>query len=260
MAYTAYDWQQTLAEKADYAEGRLRRGSPVVALSLPEGVLLLSVRRGGQAKLFEIYDRLALGALGTPSDLELVRQWAVDFSHAEGFQRSPEDVTIQRVVGFAISPAFKRAFSDPLRMPLVLKAAFAQVGDRPEDDHLFTLDYDGEFARRDRCATVAGTREAESRMDEALDGSRPEDLNEALPLALRAWAAGQWQPPAPEDDAETDDDTLVLPSDQEGARVLRRALDEGGRVEAALIERDTARERHYRPLRDDELAPHLPGA
>jgi len=171
MAYTAYDWQQTLAEKADYAEGRLRRGSPVVALGLPEGVLLLSVRRG-QAKLFEVYDRLALGALGTPSDLELVRQWAVDFSHAEGFQRSPEDVTIQRVVGFAISPAFKRAFSDPLRMPLVLKAAFAQVGASMEDDHLFTLNYDGEFARRDRYAAVAGAREAEGRMDEVLDGLR----------------------------------------------------------------------------------------
>ncbi len=259
MAYTAYDWQQTLAEKADYAEGRLRRGSPVVALSVPEGVLLLSVRRG-QAKLFEIYDRLALGALGTPSDLELVRQWSVDFSHAEGFQRSPEDVTIQRVVGFAISPAFKRAFSDPLRMPLVLKAAFAQVGDRIEDDHLFTLDYDGEFARRDRYAVVAGSREAESRMDELLHGAQPDDLNEALSLALGAWAAGQWQPPAPEDDARADKDASVLPSEQERADALKRVLAEGGRVEAALIERDTSRERRYRPLRADELAPHLPGA
>jgi len=42
--------------------------------------------------------------------------------------------------------------------------------------------------------------------------------------------------------------------------VLRRALDEGGRVEAALIERDTPRERRYRPLRDNEFAPHLPSA
>jgi len=144
-------------------------------------------------------------------------------------------------------------------MPIVLKAAFAQVGDRIEDDHLFTLDYDGEFARRDRCAVVAGSREAEGRMGELLHGARPDDLNEALPLALGAWAAGQWQPPAPEDEARADN-ASVLPSEQERADALKRVLAEGGRVEAALIERDTPRERRYRPLRADELAPHLPGA
>jgi proteasome alpha subunit len=208
MPYTAYDWQQTLAEKADYAEGRLRRGSPVVALSLPEGILLLSLRRS-QAKLYEVYDRLALGALGTPSDLEVVRQLAVDFSHAEGFQRSPEDVSIQRVVGFAISPLFKRAFSDPLRMPLVLRAVFAQLGETPEDDLFFVLGYDGEFARRSGRVGIAGSERAEARMREALQDAEPPDLEAGLHLALEAWAVGHWQP---ETEADNASETDPLPS------------------------------------------------
>ena len=94
MAYSPYDWRQTLQEKADYVEDRLRGGSPVIALSCREGVLLLTLR-GTQRKLYELYERLAFGGLGNPSDLETIRQTAIDFCHAEGFQRSPEDVSIQ---------------------------------------------------------------------------------------------------------------------------------------------------------------------
>lgn len=255
MAYTAYDWQQTLIEKADYAEGRLRHGSPVSAISCQDGILLLTVRKS-QPKLYEIYDRLAMGALGNPSDLETVRQFAVDFSHAEGYQRSAEDVSIQRVVGFAISPAFKRAFSDPRLMPMVLKAVFAQVGDTPAEDALFVLGFDGEFHRRQAAACIAGSAQAEARMMEVFSQNKAKTLKEAISLALRAWAAGQW---SPEDRASNDKDRVeASPPAPEGDALLKQALSQGECVEAAVLERHVPRDRRFRTLIPEETAPFLP--
>lgn len=259
MAYTAYDWQQTLIEKADYAEGRLRHGSPVAALSCDEGMLLLTVRKN-QPKLYEIYDRLAMGALGNPSDLETVRQFAVDFSHAEGYQRSAEDVSIQRVVGFAISPAFKRAFSDPRLMPMVLKAVFAQVGETPEEDALFVLSYDGEFHRRQGAACIAGSAQAESRMAEVFKQGKSKQLKDAISLALSAWIAGQWSPPEHREtkDKGQSEGPLQLPSTSEGEALLQQALAQGDCVEAALLARRVARDRRFRALSPLEISPFLP--
>lgn len=262
MAYTAYDWQQTLAEKADYAESRLRHGSPVVALSYDEGILLLTVRRS-QPKIYEIYDRLALGALGNPSDLEVIRQFAVDFSHAEGFQRSAEDVSIQRVVGFAISPMFKRSFSDPRRMPLVLRSLFAQVGQTPEEDQLLVLGYDGEFHRKEKIALIAGTNVAEARMQEALKEADIDHLKSAVKWALYAWSVGQWQPEEDENGDQKNEDkdaesSLSLPSEKEGKAVLEEFLEVGDKIEAAILQRSTQREQRYQTLDASVLAPFLP--
>jgi len=224
MAYTAYDWQQTLLEKADYADSRLRHGSPVVALSYDEGILLLTVRKG-QGKLFEIYDRLAMGALGNPSDLEAVRQFAVDFSHREGYQRSSEDVSVQRVIGFAVSPTFKRAFSDPRSMPIVLKSVFVQLGETPQEDVLLVLGYDGEFHHRSGHAFIAGTDEAQQRIATVLKGAKVNSQKSALELALNAWVAGHWRPN--QDGAEHESrnqNEVLLPDKQEQAKLLQDTL------------------------------------
>lgn len=249
MAYTAYDWQQTLAEKADYAESRLHHGQPVVAVSYPKGLLLLTFRKN-QQKIFEIYDRLVLGALGSPSDLEAVRQFAVDFTHAEGYQRSAEDVSIQRVVSFAISPVFKRAFSDPRRMPIVLKSLFAQMGSTPEEDVFFTVGYDGEFHRHSGAACVGGTSQAEERALDTLQ-KPPHNQKVALERALHAWAAGCWKP-----EGKGNDKASPTPAQVEAT--LKEHLEDGFRVEAAVLERDTPRERKFTRLVAQDLAPFLP--
>ncbi len=247
MAFTPYDWQQTLRQKADYVEDRLREGSPVVGLSCHEGVLLLTVRRA-QQKIFEIYDRLAFSGLGNQSDLEAVRQLAVDFAHAEGFQRSPTDVSIQRVVGVALSPAMKRGFSDPLRLPLVFRGLFAQLGDAPESDLFFWLNYDGEFVLTHRWGVVAGTegaREAMGRVLSSRNSKKAPKRDVAIELALEAWAVGHR---AAGEKAAGEADWRV---------VLSQALETGS-LEAALLERDSRRERPFRFLSDSELQPFLP--
>ena len=260
MAYTPYDWQQTLSQKADYAEDRLRGGSPVVALSADDGIVLLTTQRA-QRKLFEIYDRLAFAGIGTPSDLEAVRVRAVDFSHAEGYQRSPEDVSIQRVVGFAISPLLKQAFADPMRTPLVLRGVFTQLGRSPDADLFFVLNYDGEFVSRRRYGVAAGAGTAEDHMHEALrdhlDGLDDDDdalsREDALTLAVRTWAAGQWALAT----GGAEGEAIELPEDAELDRALSDALATET-LEAAILERDTDRERRVRALTADDLDPFLP--
>lgn len=284
MAYTPYDWQQTLRQKGDYVEDRLLGGSPVVAMGLREGILLLTTRRH-QRKIFEIYDRLAFAGLGNPSDLEAIRQQSVDFAHSEGYQRAPEDVSIQRVVGFAISPVLKRFFADPGRAPLVIRGVFAQVGRAPEDDLFYLIGYDGEFTTLHRHAAIAGAEYAELQMDRVLSGrgsnggdAGPENMlerEEAIVQALRAWAAGHWaiqvggaaltegvegeeEPGEAEELQERMEGRGGAPSAKELDRVLAEALEEGGvRLEAAVLERDPSRERKLRYLSPDELAPHL---
>jgi len=80
MVYTPYDWAQMLRQKADYVEDRLRLGSPVVALSCHEGVLIVTIR-WTQRKIYEAYDKLAFAALGQQADIEAIRMLTIDFVH-----------------------------------------------------------------------------------------------------------------------------------------------------------------------------------
>jgi len=241
-----YDWNEAIRQRAEYIEERLAEGSPVVALSCREGILLATVR-GTQRKLFEIYDRLAFAALGQQADIEALRLNAIDFAHAEGFARSPDDVTIGRVVA-ALSPAVQQAFGDPLAAPLVARSLFAEVGATPETDHFYALGYDGEFRAFRRLAVIAGSPTAEEQMRaclaEALGSGEIPSLREGRRHALRAWAAGwaarrsrgQKAEPAGEQDLDA---------------VLGEALREG-EVEMALLDRSTHRQCRFRVLREEE--------
>ena len=45
MSLTPYDWNQSIQTRSEYIEERLRDGSPVVGLSTPDGVLMVSIHR-----------------------------------------------------------------------------------------------------------------------------------------------------------------------------------------------------------------------
>ncbi|MBV9467828.1 MAG: hypothetical protein JOZ57_01130, partial [Abitibacteriaceae bacterium] len=186
------------------------------------------------------------------ADVEAVRLAAIDFAHAEGFQRSPDDVSIQRLVGFAISPPLKRSFGDPLSTPNVLRAIFVEMGKRPEKDVFFILNYDGEFSTHSRFAVVAGRDASELAMHEELEKySDVPDLATALQRAVAAWRRGaQDQPAATDDDA--DDEATDRASTEDIPDPLAQALEDG-EIEAAILERDTSRESKFRMLRADEL-------
>lgn len=151
---TPYDWQEGIGHRASYVEGRLSGGSPVLALSLPDGILSVTVRRQ-TAKHYEVYDRLMFAAIGQQSDVEAMRVAAIDFAHQEGFIRSEADVTVQRVVS-ALSNPLKRAFGDFNTSPFVIRAMFAEVGETIAQDTFYVLEYDGDFHVREGWCALTG--------------------------------------------------------------------------------------------------------
>ena len=245
---TPYDFQENLQQRAQYIRNRLRAGSPVIGISYDNGVLLLALKRRGR-KVYEIYDRLMFSAIGNQADVENLRLAAIDFAHQEGFVRSPDDVTIQRVVGFALSPALKKAFGDPLTTPFVARALFAELHDAPERDQFYTLNYDGEFLPYERFAAIGGTQTAEEQAMRYLEAqlTRLPTLESALPIALTAWGVAY--------EAAQQEDVDAVSEDAARNR-LREMLGEA-QVEVGILERQTLRENRFRLLPHEQLEPSL---
>lgn len=253
MAFSPYDWNETVRHRTEYIERRLREGSPVVGLSLPEGALLLTLRRN-QRKVFEIYDRLMFSALGHQADIESIRLAAIDFSHTEGFSRSPDDVTIQRVVGSAISPILRRAYGDPFGSPFVLRALFAELARNPSEDQFYILNYDGEFEVAQEIAAIAGTAEAERKMLERLKAESPfSGLDQAIPSALRAWALGRGLVTG-----DYNEEAPFKEKERALEKVLKEARESGLTPEAGLLERNTHRESKFRLVEPGVLLKFFP--
>jgi proteasome alpha subunit len=254
MVYTPYDFNEAVRHRSEYIEERLRSGSPVVGRSCRDGVLLLTVRRT-QRKVYEIYDRLAFSAIGHQGDVETFRIAAIDFCHQEGFQRSPDDVSAHRLVGFALSPALKKAFGDQFTAPFVLRGLFAELGKSPDEDAYYVLNYDGEFAISYGHAALASSRYGEEQMEARLaeaDGAG-ESLQEALQTSLRVWALGLRDEPAARGLDDDEDAPAAEADDAFVERTIREALAHGGTVEVGLLQRSTQRESKFRLLGPREL-------
>ena len=90
--------------------------------------LLLTVSKG-TPKLYEIYDRLALGGMGHPADLENFAS-TLEMAHVEGFNRSPSDVTGPRLVKYGIAPVIKQAFEEVYKAPFIVRILVAELGQK----------------------------------------------------------------------------------------------------------------------------------
>lgn len=255
MSYNFYDFNNAIQQRNEYVEEQLHDGSPVVALSYDGGVLVLTLRTT-QRKVFEIYDRLIMGALGRQSDIESIRLAAIDSAHREGFQRSDDDVSIQRLVGFGLSPAVKQVYNDQRAIPLTLRAVFAEVNHTPDEDHFFALNYDGEFRSTRRSTVAGGTPYAEEQATESLAAAAPKTLNDALKAAVAAWGIARTRLKESPEKVDEDGDEEA-PQAQDPAAAVRDALADGWQVEAAILERDPRRESRFRLLTDAEIAPTL---
>jgi proteasome alpha subunit len=143
MTEEPYRWLEAISNRREYIRDQLKGGTPVFAVSRPEGILLLGVGQG-QSKVFEIYDRHGLAALGHPVDIEKLRQAAIEAAHLEGFNRSARDVTLRRLISFSMSSMLKNAFEQVFAPPLIVESIFAELGETPAQDALVRLHYDGD--------------------------------------------------------------------------------------------------------------------
>ncbi|MGH7232646.1 MAG: hypothetical protein ACREJU_15005 [Nitrospiraceae bacterium] len=261
-----YRWIEAVGNRRQYLDEQFKHGSPVAGVTYADGILLVTVSRG-TPKLYEIYDRIALGGMGHPADLEKLRFSLLELAHTEGFNRSPSDVTGSRLVKYGLAPAIKQAFEEVYKAPFIVKILLAELGTKPGRDGFLTINYDGTFEETTGCAVLAATPAVQTRMVDYLKngcGQGSVSLTQALDVALLAWAVGSLAQRA--DDAhekeESQQDKPQSADVQEPAPdALRTHLREsmaGKTIECVILDRTLPGSSKYRPLKPDELATLLP--
>lgn len=232
MTEEPYRWVEAIQNRREYIENQLAAGSPIAALSCADGVLFVTVSRE-QQKLFEIYDRIAMGGIGHPGDIERLRMNAIEVASAEGFNRSARDVSLRRMAAYSLSPVLKNAFEQIYGPPFLARMLFAELGRNGEPDLLLRLDYDGSFhtngGASERFAAISGKEHSTRMMRQFLNGKKTAHLSsaDAFPLALDAWAVGHMTLARDEGD---------LPSAEEISAHRQEQL-RAGTVEAVLLDR-----------------------
>ncbi|TMP91554.1 MAG: proteasome subunit alpha, partial [Verrucomicrobia bacterium] len=141
MIEEPYRWVEAIANRREYIETQLASGSPIAALGYRDGVLFLTLG-GSRQKIFEVYDRIAMGAIGHPGDIERLRMAAIELASTEGFTRSAADVSLRRLVHYSLSPVMKSAFEQIYGPPYLARMLFAEVGVRSEQDLFLRVEYD----------------------------------------------------------------------------------------------------------------------
>jgi proteasome alpha subunit len=180
---------EAVANRREYVREQLKGGSPVFAVSFPEGILMLGVG-GGQSKVFELFDRHALAALGHPADIEKIRQAAIDAAHVESFTRAPEDVSLRRLVSFGLGPQLKTSFGQIFSEPFLVELLLAELGADPSHDLLIRLHFDGAFQMQAGGALIAASQpEPEAAGQKWLNGALAGKTNraEVADILLQAW-------------------------------------------------------------------------
>ena len=253
MIEEPYRWVEAIANRREYIEAQLAPGSPIAAVGYRDGILFLTVGQTRQ-KLFEIYDRIAMGAIGHPGDIERLRMAAIELASTEGFTRSAAYVSLRRLVHYSLSPVMKSAFEQVYGAPYLARMLFAEVGESPNEDLFLRVEYDGEIATnggthaqaRQDFAVLSGTRQSRELMEAFLKSQHAPDASfeVALNSALDAWSIGHM--------SLQDGDANGQP---ERAAILKYRQDQLANrgIEAALLERDSSTAIRYRSFSDTEL-------
>ena len=193
MTDEPYRWLEAVAQRREYVRDQIHDATPVFAVGLPDGILVLGLGTPG-TKVFEVHDRHAVAALGHPSDIERIRQAAIDAAHLEAFTRAPEDLSLRRLVGFSLSAAVKGAFEDLRAAPVLAEFLFVELADTPAKDVFARLHADGGFSFSSRFSVAAAQGEAEIRaaLETSLEGvvDRADAARRCL-AAWKGWVAGE---------------------------------------------------------------------
>lgn len=253
MIEEPYRWVEAIANRAEYIETQLATGSAIVALGYRDGILFLTLGKTRQ-KLFEIYDRIAMGAIGHPGDIERLRMAAIELASTEGFTRSAADVSLRRLAHYSLSPVLKTAFEQVYGAPYLARLLFAEIGAEQENDLFLRLDYDGAIATnsgtfaqtRQDFGVLSGTRSSTELMEKYLGAEHTAGatFERALKLGLDAWVVGYL--------ALGDGGVKEVPA-REKILAERKERLRGAGIEAAVLERADKTAIRYRPLSESEI-------
>ena len=183
MIEEPYRWVEAIANRREYIETQLAPGSPIAALSYRDGILFVTVGQARQ-KLFEIYDRIAMGAIGHPGDIERLRMAAIELASTEGFTRSAADVSLAAAGFLFAQPALENGFRTGLRRALSRADDFCGSRARLRLTTCFCAWNTTARSRRKGRNSRASARSAErarDRVDGGIASARPRSRGDAAP-------------------------------------------------------------------------------
>src|SRR5436309_4862321 len=174
MAFSPYvPPEQLIKDRSEYARKGIARGRSVVGLEYADGLLFLAENPSGTLhKISEIYDRIAFAGVGRYSEFEDLRISGVRLADLRGYAYGREDVTAKTIAN-AYAQALATIFTAQIK-PYEVEIRVGQVGDRPEENELLHILFDGSVT--DEQGHVAM-------------GGRSDELTEAMRTAYQEGAS-----------------------------------------------------------------------
>ena len=147
--------EQVMKDRADYARKGIARGRSVLAVTYADGILFVAENPSSALhKVSEIYDRIAFAAVGKYNEFENLRVAGVRLADLRGYAYDRADVT-GRALANAYAQTLGTIFTESGK-PYEVEIVVAEVGDRPGDDQLYRLTYDGSVAEEHGFIVMGG--------------------------------------------------------------------------------------------------------
>ncbi len=238
-----FRWMEAISTRHSYVQEKLAKGQPVIAVPFNEGAVIFGFTPQ-PGKVFEIYDRIALGGMGHPADVERLRMNLLDLAHLEGFNRSEKDVTLTRLLQFGIAPALKQNFEEVMRAPYLVKLLLVEI-DFQNKPQFIRLNYDGHWETFHKGSVISGIETETKVIQEKINEMdfTSFSLKKALQEGCVLWEKGKQQNKSSEDE---EDDKDQLPS------TLKEAFKQW-EFEGAILNYSSQRKTLYRALTSNEI-------
>ena len=134
--------EQLMKDRADFARKGIARGRSVAVVRYADGLLFVSENPSAALhKVSEIYDRIAFAAVGRYNEFENLRRAGVRMADMNGYSYDRRDVTAL-LLAQAYAQVVGAIFTEQTK-PFEVEICVAQVNQRPEQDELYRITYDG---------------------------------------------------------------------------------------------------------------------
>ena len=219
--------EQITKDKADFARKGIARGRPLVVLEYTEGIAFVADNPSTHLhKIGELYDRIALAAVGRVSEFENLRVAGVRLADVRGYSYDREDVRARDIAN-GYSQALSTIFTQQMK-PYEVEILVAEVADDHGRNELYHILFDGTVTDEHGFVGIGGHADT---LTEALKGTYQEGWD--LPAAIREAASAL--------------------SSAEGRQI------EPASIEAGVLDRTRPQRRKFRRLSDDEVERILAG-
>ena len=235
-----YRWMEAVSTRHNYVQEKLKMGQPVISVPYNEGLLIFGFAPQ-PGKIYEVYDRIALGGLGHPADVERLRMNLLDMAHLEGFNRSAKDVTSARLLQFGIAPALKQNFEEIQRAPYIIRMLLVELNEQGRPN-FFRMNYDGHWETFKNGTAIAGNEKVMDWLQREIQ-KKPfatYSHDQAMQEGIKLW----------------NDSRKVSPNNEDQENDLPKTLQEAfdlWYLEGAVLSEKSLSKAIYRPLSKDEI-------